>query len=86
MLRQHAPKEPIGGAVAINIGFWFKSRKSGYRIERPDCDNLAKLPIDCMMRLGWFHDDAQVVRLNVVKFNAPSDKVEIEVEELWMRQ
>ena len=80
MLRPHAPKEPLSGAVAITIGFWFKSRKHGYRTERPDCDNLAKLPIDCMMQLGWFHDDSQVVQLCVVKFNAPEDKVQIEVE------
>ena len=45
-----------------------KSHKNGeWRVSRPDTDNLQKLLKDCMTRVGFWKDDAQVCREEVTK-------------------
>ena len=39
-----------------------------YKTTRPDADNLQKLLKDCMTRLGYWRDDAQVASEIVEKF------------------
>ena len=46
---------------------------------RPDCDNVAKLLIDCMTKLGFWLDDAQVARLRVSKRYAEGDNAQITI-------
>ena len=70
LLRQHVPTEPIEGPVALTVEWRFatKTHKEGtYRVTRPDTDNLQKLLKDCMTRVGFWRDDAQVCREDVTK-------------------
>lgn len=70
-LLHHRPKTPIMGPVELTTHWLFpkgKSHKDGeWRVTRPDTDNLQKLLKDCMTRLGFWQDDAQVVREIVEK-------------------
>ena len=70
LLRKHRPPSPLEGPVALITDWHFatKSHKEGaYRVTRPDTDNLQKLLKDCMTRVGFWTDDAQVCREEVTK-------------------
>lgn len=70
-LTPHIPKYPMEGALALTTIWFFpmgKSHKDGdWRITRPDTDNLQKILKDCMTKLGFWIDDAQVSREYVEK-------------------
>ena len=70
-LGQHAPGKPLEGPVSLRTLWLFpkgKTLKNGeWRVTRPDTDNLQKMLKDCMTRLGYWKDDAQVVREAVEK-------------------
>lgn len=70
-LSMHKPKQPYEGAVSLRVLWLFpkgKSHKNGeWRITRPDTDNLQKMLKDCMTELGYWTDDALVVREIVEK-------------------
>ena len=70
LLRQYVPEKPMDGPVALTVEWRFatKTHKEGtYRVTRPDTDNLQKLLKDCMTRVGFWRDDAQVCREDVTK-------------------
>ena len=70
LLRRHRPATPLEGPVALSVEWHFatKSHKEGtFRVTRPDTDNLQKLLKDCMTRVGFWKDDAQVCREEVTK-------------------
>ena len=70
LLWQHKPGTPLEGPVALTVCWHFatKTHKEGtYRVTRPDTDNLQKLLKDCMTRVGFWNDDAQVCREEVTK-------------------
>lgn len=70
LLRRYVPEQPIVGPVALTVEWRFatKTHKEGtYRVTRPDTDNLQKLLKDCMTRVGFWKDDAQVCREDVTK-------------------
>ena len=70
LLRIHRPASPLEGPVALIVDWHFatKTHKEGtYRVTRPDTDNLQKLLKDCMTRVGFWKDDAQVCREEVTK-------------------
>lgn len=60
------PKEPMKGALSLRVLWMFpkgrKHKNGEWRITKPDTDNLQKMLKDCMTRLGFWDDDAQVVR------------------------
>ncbi|RKM55431.1 RusA family crossover junction endodeoxyribonuclease [Butyrivibrio sp. CB08] len=64
-LSDNVPDEPFEGAVALKVLWLFpkgKSHKAGeWRTTRPDTDNLQKMLKDCMTKVGFWNDDAQVV-------------------------
>jgi Holliday junction resolvase RusA-like endonuclease len=70
-LRLYKPDVPFTGAVQLTVIWLFpkgKSHKAGYwRTTRPDTDNLQKMLKDCMTKLGFWLDDALVVREIVEK-------------------
>lgn len=70
-LLMHCPPSPIEGAVSLKVIWMFpkgKTHKAGtWRVTRPDTDNLQKMLKDCMTKVGFWHDDAQVVREIVEK-------------------
>lgn len=62
-LGQYAPKEPLDGALILQTKWCFPKGKhpdGSYKTTRPDTDNLNKLLKDCMTRLRFWKDDAQV--------------------------
>lgn len=63
LLAQHAPAEPMQGPIRLQTK-WLYSKKGihapEWKITKPDTDNIIKLFKDCMTRLGYWHDDAQV--------------------------
>ena len=86
-LIKNRPKEPIEGAVQLTVMWLFpkgKSHKNGeWRTTRPDTDNLQKLLKDCMTKVGFWKDDAQVVSERVEKrWSDEPSGIYIEIEEL----
>lgn len=82
-LRSYAPTAPITGAVSLSIDFDYftptKKRRGKWKTTRPDCDNVAKLLIDCMTKLGFWVDDSQVARLRVSKRYAEGEQAQITI-------
>lgn len=79
--------KPIEGAVELTVMWLFpkgKSHKHGeWRITKPDTDNLQKMLKDCMTRVGFWNDDAQVVSERVQKrWSAEPSGIYIEIREL----
>ena len=69
-LRQHAPKTPLEGPVFLTVEWRFATKAhpdGAFRVTRPDTDNLQKLLKDCMTIVGFWRDDAQVCREEVIK-------------------
>lgn len=82
-----APDEPIEGAVELRVTWLYpkgKSHRNGeWRITRPDTDNIEKLLKDCMTRLHFWIDDAQVVREHIEKrWSDEPCGIRIRIEEL----
>ena len=70
LLRRYRPETPLEGPVALAVEWRFSTqrhREGAYRVTRPDTDNLQKLLKDCMTRVGFWRDDAQVCREDVTK-------------------
>ena len=65
------PEHPMKGGISLRVLWLFpkgSSHKNGeWRITKPDTDNLQKLLKDCMTRVGFWEDDAQVAREVVEK-------------------
>lgn len=70
-LSPHRPDAPLEGPIALTAIWYFPKGKTHkdceWRITRPDTDNLQKLLKDCMTKLGFWHDDAQVCYERVEK-------------------
>ena len=67
-LSEHKPDQPYDGPIALYVEWYFHSEsQSGYKITRPDTDNLDKLLKDCMTVAGFWKDDAQVCQENIRK-------------------
>lgn len=85
-LAQHRPAAAMDGALSLRT-LWLFPRghhKNGeWRVTKPDTDNLQKLLKDCMTRVGFWKDDAQVVRETVEKrWSDEPSGIYIEIEEL----
>ena len=63
-LSQHKPEKKLDGPLALRIVWCFKATKNHYhgawKASKPDTDNLIKLFKDCMTKVGFWIDDAQV--------------------------
>lgn len=84
-LARHKPDERYGGAVELVATWCFprgKHKDGEYRTSRPDTDNLQKLLKDCMTRVGFWKDDAQVCREITEKFWAEIPGIYIRVTKL----
>jgi Holliday junction resolvase RusA-like endonuclease len=94
--RSACPPEPISGPVRVGMTFGFRRPKSHLKsngetkggapnrhTSKPDADNLAKAVLDCLTQTGlWWHDDAQVAELRVLKEYAPRPCVVVTVQPL----
>lgn len=88
-LKSYRPAEPLEGAVILSVEFRFpatKPHKDGDpKITRPDTDNMIKLLKDCMTKLGFWVDDAQVALELVRKSYATEPGVKIVVSSWGQR-
>lgn len=84
-LHKHSPKEPLKGAISLRIVFHFKTEtKRGWKVTKPDVDNMAKLFIDAMTETGFWKDDNQIACLGVAKRWDAEDMIEVEVRQLGL--
>ena len=64
-LAQHRPPQPMIGGLSLRV-LWLFPRGAhphgAWRTTKPDTDNLQKMLKDCMTRVGFWEDDAQVAR------------------------
>lgn len=64
-LVQHRPPQPLTGGLSLRV-LWLFPRGAhphgAWRTTKPDTDNLQKMLKDCMTRVGFWEDDAQVAR------------------------
>ena len=86
-LMEYVPKEPITGPVKLTTLWCFPKGKSHkdkeWRVTKPDTDNLQKLLKDCMTKMRFWRDDAQVVHEEVGKvWAADPAGILIRIEEL----
>ena len=86
-LSSHRPEKPLLGALELSVLWLFPKGKSHkdceYRTTRPDTDNLEKMLKDCMTRVGFWKDDAQVAREIVEKrWSSEPTGVSIKITEL----
>lgn len=89
-LKTMRPEEPMTGAIELDLIFYFpanKPHKNGQaKVTRSDVDNLAKLPIDIMTRLGYWNDDSQIFDLRIAKFYADQPGLEVVISEYDTKQ
>lgn len=71
-LAKYAPEEPIQGPIRIMVKWCYpvtgKHKVGEWKITKPDTDNLQKALLDCMTKLRFWKDDAQVCSQIVEKF------------------
>ena len=92
MLMPHTPKLPLESAIALKIDIFYSWRKSETKKNRakgvmpvttkPDLDNWVKQFNDCLTRLAFWRDDAQVADLHIRKFYADKPRIEVKITEL----
>ncbi len=82
-LSLHKPDKKMDGPLELVTTWCFptenQNRVGQYRTIKPDTDNLNKLLKDCMTRVGFWNDDAQVCREIIEKFWADRNKAGIYV-------
>ena len=85
-LSRFAPEKPLRGPVQLLVKWCFpitgKHQDGEWKTTKPDTDNLQKLLKDCMTKLGYWKDDAQVASELVEKFWAVQSGLFIMVMEL----
>lgn len=90
MISVNRPKRKLTGAIALDLIFYFpanKPHKHGQaKVTRSDVDNLAKLPIDIMTRLGYWNDDSQIFDLRIAKFYADQAGLKVGISEFNTKQ
>lgn len=71
-LAKYVPAEPIRGPIRVMVKWCYppsgKHLPGEWKITKPDTDNLQKALLDCMTKLGFWKDDAQVCSQIVEKF------------------
>ena len=97
LIRQYAPLKPLDGPLRMTINFAYPLLKEQVgkhevlaKITRPDCDNLVKSVLDCLVQEGFFVDDSRIAHLNVYKcHHVDGPFVDViattEVENPWKR-
>lgn len=85
-LAKYKPEKKYTGPVELVSTWCFPVRgkhKNGEPMtNKPDTDNLVKLLKDCMTKVGFWKDDAQVTRDIVEKFWADIPGIYIRIKEM----
>lgn len=82
----HAPEEKMTGALRLAVIWCFpaegKHKHGEFKTTKPDTDNLQKLFKDCMTKVGFWKDDAQVAIEHVEKRFADLPGIYVQVSQL----
>lgn len=74
------------GALQVTLIFSYQAKDQKQvdrpKATRPDADNLAKLPLDVMTKLGYWIDDGQICDLRVVKKYDKAEGLGVLIHEL----
>lgn len=85
-LAAFAPERPMEGPVRLVAKWCFPMRRDSqngqYKATRPDTDNLQKLFKDCMTKVGFWRDDAQVASEIIEKFYSARPGIYVLAEEI----
>lgn len=85
-LAKHKPDAPSTSPVRLMVKWCFPLKgdhqDGEWKTSKPDTDNLQKMLKDCMTRLGFWMDDAQVCSEIIEKFWAKIPGIAISIEEL----
>lgn len=86
-LRPFKPDTPLDGPIELKVAWLFPRGKRHKHLEwrttRPDTDNLEKLLKDCMTEVGFWKDDALVVKETVYKvWSEEPTGISIEIKQL----
>ena len=81
---KHKPKVPLKGPLRLVTKWIWKKDEQGfeYKTTKPDTDNLIKLLKDCMTKVGYWEDDAQVASEITEKFYGDIPGIFVQVETL----
>lgn len=86
ILAHHKPEIPFKGPIRLIVKWLFQKNVVDvkYKTTKPDLDNAQKLLMDCMTKVGFWKDDAEVASMVLEKFwvNDMSG-IWIHVEEIW---
>lgn len=84
-LAKHIPDKKYTGGIELLVKWCFprgRHKNGEYRITKPDTDNLQKMLKDCMTRVGFWEDDAQVCLEIIEKFWADIPGIYISVRSI----
>jgi Holliday junction resolvase RusA-like endonuclease len=84
-LSRFKPDKPYCGGIRLVTKWLFprgSHRDGEYRTTRPDTDNLQKMLKDCMTRVGFWKDDAQVCSEITEKFWAELPGLYVAIQEI----
>ena len=86
-LKPYAPIEPSDKPIKLFVSFAFNVKQKKlwgkYKDTRPDLDNYVKTFVDCMVKAGFFVDDAQIVKETMVKTYAETAEIYVRWEEVY---
>ena len=86
LLAPHKPDKKFTGTIRLTTKWIFpitgKYADGEYKTTKPDTDNLIKLLKDCMTRLNFWNDDAQVASEITEKFYGEKTGIFVKVEKL----
>lgn len=92
LLIPHRPEKPLQGALKLEIKWIYSWRKNETKkniakgemwcTTKPDCDNIVKMFNDCLTRLAFWGDDAQVSVLHFEKLYSDVPRIEVKITEL----
>ena len=86
-LLPYRPKKPSEEPIRLDIWLTFSIKApkrlwGTWKATKPDADNYVKELKDAMTAVGFWHDDAQVVDLRVVKTYAEKGSITVQLETL----
>lgn len=84
-LADHVPSEPLEGPIRLVTKWCFgkaNCKTPHWKTTRPDTDNLIKLFKDCMTKLNYWNDDAQVCSEITEKYWNPVTGIWVHIETL----
>lgn len=84
--RIYGPDEKLSGPIRLTTKWIWPELNPGdgfsWKISKPDTDNLVKMFKDCMTRVGFWKDDAQVCSEVIEKMRGEKPGIYVEVETL----